>query len=93
MVLWKLQRPASIAILSVWKRWKVFQDPLKLAFSRAWPNGKEEYPLPYITQRSCAAQKGARLTYCNLLTFLLLLLLNLVENPVLFKGHTTMRLC
>lgn len=26
---------------------EVFQGPLKLTFSREWPNGKEAYPIPY----------------------------------------------
>ena len=35
---------------------EVFQGPLKLTFSREWPNGKEAYPIS-----STKRQKGARL--------------------------------
>ena len=51
-------------------------------------------PLHYTTQLHHAKRRSSLdLTYWNLLTFLLLLLLKLVENPVLFRGQTTMRLC
>ena len=51
-------------------------------------------PLHYTTQlRHAKRRSSLDLTYWNLLTFLLLLLLKLVENPVLFRGQTTMRLC
>ena len=62
----------------------------KLTFSREWPDGKEAYPIPY---KKAKRRSSLDLTHCNLLTFLLLLLLKVVENPVLFRSQTTMRLC
>ena len=69
---------------------EVFQGPLKLTFAREWPNGKEAYP---ITYKKAKRRLSEGLTHCNLLTFFLHLLLKLVENPVLFRDQTTMRLC
>lgn len=69
---------------------EVFQGPLKLTFAREWPNGKEAYP---ITYKKAKRRSSEGLTHCNLLTFFLHLLLKLVENPVLFRDQTTMRLC
>ena len=46
-----------------------------------------------ISYKKAKRRSSLDLTHCSLLTFLLLLLLKLVENPVLFRGQTTMRLC
>ena len=45
----------------------MFQGPLKLEFSEAWPNGKEAYSRPATLHHAAAPRKKALVFRSNLL--------------------------